>query len=147
MSWDFIFLHKANEFGDGDSSIFAAGDSVAVEELFVEPFADGPACYVTDFRHFACRQDIFALCHNLHLSKKRTWLTVAGQNEKEHRRDHAQFRPDRSLAGRESRRCSFYSNLRSARRLVQNKANGAPCLNKEHRAFETFLQCQTVGLN
>ncbi len=64
MAGDVVFLHEANQVGDGDAAVSAAGDSVAVEELFVEPLADGPACYVTDFGHLACCQDFVALCHS-----------------------------------------------------------------------------------
>ncbi len=68
MAGDFVFFHKANQFGDGDAAVAAAGDAVAVEELFVEPLADRSACDITDFSHFARRQDFFALCHCAFLS-------------------------------------------------------------------------------
>jgi len=59
VAGDVVLFHEGDEFRDGDAPIFAAGDSVAVEELFVEPLADRSACYVTDFGYFSCRQDFF----------------------------------------------------------------------------------------
>ena len=70
MAGDVVLFHEGDEFRDGDASIPAAGDSVAFQEVFVEPLADGSACYVTDFGYFACCEDFFALCHNLSLLKK-----------------------------------------------------------------------------
>ena len=82
MAGDFVFLHEGDEFRDGDAAVSAAGDSVAFQELFVEPLADRSACYVTDFCHFACRQDFFALCHNLSLLKKERGYSGRGKTKK-----------------------------------------------------------------
>ncbi len=82
MARDVVFFHKGDEVGDGDAAVAAAGDSVAFQEPFVEPLADRAACYVTDFRHFACRQDFFALCHNLSLLKKERGYSGRGKTKK-----------------------------------------------------------------
>ncbi len=69
MAGDVVFFHEGDEVGNWDATVSAAGDAVAIEELFVEPLADRAACYVTDFRYVACRQDFFALCHTLSFLK------------------------------------------------------------------------------
>jgi len=70
-------------------------------------------------------------------------LYLRQAKEKEHRRNHAHRRPARAPQDVKAKRCSFHIKVvRMNRSLVrkQHKIScGAPCRNKEHRAFQTLL--------
>ena len=66
-------------------------------------------------------------------------------NEKEHRRNHARFGPVRAF-GNIKDNDALYRLYENCRRFVQYKANGALCINREHRAFYPFPEIQTGRL-
>src|SRR3990172_12045509 len=60
---DVVNLNKPNKLADGDSSILAAGNAIALELAVIEPLRDRARRDVADFGHFAGCQYVLAFCH------------------------------------------------------------------------------------